>query len=171
MVLRVVMGIIYSFIAYKLGNFRNWRNYYSTIEFWIIGNLISLFLTYNYPLWELTSPGEKITFNELIFCVFVFPFAGLIYLANYPQKAICLQRICYIIFWISYFSVFELILGFFGYLKYSHGWDIVWSVIFNSCMFPLMRIHYKHPPWAWGLATVIGVSIIIYFRIPVSAMK
>ncbi|WP_088188117.1 CBO0543 family protein [Desulfosporosinus sp. FKA] len=171
MLLRLFIGIIYIMAAYKFNNFNDWKTYYSTIEFWLIGNLIALFITYNYPLWELTSPGEKITFNELIFCLFVLPLSGLIYLANYPEREIYLKRVCYIIFWILYFSVLELILGFFGYFKYSHGWNIAWSIIFNSWMFPLLWVHYKHPPWAWGLATVIGVSIIIYFRIPVSAMK
>lgn len=47
----IFLSLISILICYKLGDWKNWEKYYSTILFFILSSVTCVILTYNHPLW------------------------------------------------------------------------------------------------------------------------
>ena len=166
----LLMPVIWILSAYKWSDWRNWKSYYPTILFFILCDIIYNFIAYNYPLWELTSPGLGVTFSVLIKCFTSWPASTLLYLTHFPLAG-KLKKAIYMLIWAVLFTLIELVFRRLGYVKYSNGWNIVWSTLFNIFMFPLLKIHHEKPLLAWPLAFLLGTTIIYFFNIPLSSMK
>lgn len=163
--------LIWLLAAYKWADWKNWRHYYSTILFFIAGDLVSCFLTYNHPLWELIAlPFFNVTFTVLIIAFIAWPASALLYLSLYP-KSNNLLKILHILKFAALFTITELIIFQSNEIKYSNGWNILWSLGFNLLIFPLLKIHHEEPPVAWILAFILGSSVLYFFKVPLSSMK
>lgn len=167
--MKILLLLIWIFSAYKWSDWRNWKNYYPTILFFIVGDLIYNFIAYNHPLWELTSSTLGVTFSVLLMCVIVWPSSVLLYLTHFPIYG-KLKKTLYVLIWVVSFILIELLCTWFGNLKYNNGWNIGWSILFDIIMFPLLKIHHEKPQLAWIISFLIGTTIIYYF-IPLSNIK
>jgi len=162
---RLVLASIWILVAYKWADWRNWKKYYPTILFMSFSNLTYIFLTYNHPLWELIDPILKLTFTTLLMNVVIFPASILLYLSLFPKND-GFKKVIYVLKWIALYTSLEWIALQFDLYRYSNGWNIWWSLAFNTIMFPLLKIHYEKPPLAWLFAFILGASIIYFFKIP-----
>lgn len=169
--LRITVILLWVIVAYKWGDWRHWQRYYPTLLFVIAGDLIYEFIAYNYPLWALVSPNGKATLATLTLILISLPAGILVFLSNYPEGKRWLIRVFYIIIWVCVMVLLEYIMVRAGFFRYSHGWNIWWSAAFNLVMYPLLRIHFKNPPAAWILAAILGLSVVVYFHIPIASMK
>ncbi|SPF51613.1 conserved membrane hypothetical protein [Candidatus Desulfosporosinus infrequens] len=167
--MRLLLPLIWILSAFKWSDWRNWKSYYPTILFFIVGDLIYNFIAYNHPLWEPTSPKLGVTLSVLLVNVTCWPASTLLYLTHFPLVG-KLKKALYILKWVVLFTLIELICSWFGNFKYSNGWNIGWSILFDTVMFPLLKIHHEKPPIAWALAFLLGTTIVFYF-IPLSSMK
>ena len=165
-----LLSVVFILLTLRWGDWRNWRKYYPTIAFWIIGNYLYDTLTYNKPLWLYYAPMLNHTLNDLVWKFIIYPCSAMVFLYLYPESG-TIPKLKYLASWIFAFSAMELLLHIFGYFLYYNGWDIWWSVAFNCMMFPLLRLHYKRPPLAWLGAIVAGVVIIVIFKIPVFSLR
>ncbi|CAG7617841.1 CBO0543 family protein [Paenibacillus allorhizosphaerae] len=99
-----------------------------------------------------------------------FPATVLIYLGHYPSEKA--KQILYILGWVLLYSMVEFItLHTWNGISHHHGWNIGWSVLMNLITFPMLRLHYKHPLWAWVLSFCAAVLFWITFDLPVEKMK
>jgi hypothetical protein len=71
--LRLLKSAIWILAAYKWGDWRNYKKYYPTILFMISGDLVYQFLTYDYPLWELSDPLLNATLTTLLMVFINWP--------------------------------------------------------------------------------------------------
>jgi hypothetical protein len=159
----------YIILAYKFSDWRNWKSYYPTILFMILGDMLYNFIAYNHPLWEQITPNLSITFSVLFINFTAWPAITLLYLTYFPETG-KLKKALYILMWVLIHTLTELFLWWFGYYEYSNGWHIGWSMLFDALMFPLLIIHHRKPQFAWPLAFLIGTTITCFF-IPLSSMK
>ena len=167
---RLVIASIWVLIDYKWADWRNWKKYYPTLLFMIAGDLIYNFLTYIHPLWELTDPMLKVTFTTLLTNTITWPAGVLLYLSRFPKND-GFKKVIYVLKWITLYMLLEWIPLQFNLVRYSNGWNIWWSLGFNTIMFPLLKIHYEKPPLAWLFAFILGSSMICFFKVPLSTMK
>ncbi|MDR3543622.1 MAG: hypothetical protein P4L69_22100 [Desulfosporosinus sp.] len=167
--MKLLLPLIWILSAYKWSDWKNWKRYYPTILFFIVGDLIYNLVSYNHPLWEQTSLKLGVTFSVLFMCVTVWPSSTLLYLTHFPLTG-KLKKVLYVLLWVVLFTLIELVCGWFGNFKYSNGWNIGLSILFATVMFPLLKIHHEKPPIAWALAFLLGTTII-YFFIPLSCIK
>lgn len=167
---QIIVTITMVISAWKFGDWRNWKLYYSTIQFYIIGAFLYSLLTYNYPLWEFESPLLKTTFSDILISFVFAPASILIYLYRFPKKKL-IKQILYILFWVIIYSLVEIFSYIFGFFSYHNSWTIWWSILFNCAMFPLLWIHYKKPLWAVSLLLIYTTVGLILFKIPISSMK
>ncbi|MEW5548418.1 CBO0543 family protein [Peribacillus frigoritolerans] len=76
----------------KWGNWRRWRDYYPTILFFIIGDLLYSCLLFNHQLWTYKEIffGIRIPRNDLIISLIImflaYPLTIMIYLGRFPQS-------------------------------------------------------------------------------------
>ena len=159
-----LLTVIVLVVTWKWGDWRNWKQYYSTILFWALGNIIYCYLTVDRPLWNFTTIMSAKLANTIMSLV-VFPCFCLVFLPYFP-KINSLKKILYICLWAFIFSFIEwwaLQIHHFGHFN---GWKLTYSVIFNLGMFTLLQIHYKEPRCAWLISLVTAVFIMTYFKIP-----
>lgn len=167
--MKLLLPLSWILAAYKWSDWRNWKNYYPTILFFILGDIIYNFVAYNYPLWEQKS-SLGVTFTVLLVAATIWPSSVLLYLSNFPIFG-KLKKVLYILLWVTIFTLIEIGCSYFGSFKYSNGWNIWWSILFDFVLFLLLKIHHEKPLIALILASLLGTIIIYCFKIPFSSMK
>lgn len=162
--------------ALKWGNWRNWQEYYSTILFFILGDLLKNFLFHDYSMWEYqeTIFWEKILFSHTVITLMImlitYPSTILLYLGHYPRTRI--RQVLWVSFWVFLYSLIEFVnLKYFNLINHFHGWTIGWSVAFNVVMFSTLRVHYKNSLLAWGISFIWLIFLWKVFKIPLDILK
>jgi hypothetical protein len=159
-----LLTIIILVLTWKLGDWRNWKQYYPTILFWALGNTIYCYLTFDKPLWKFTTNIPSSLAN-IIMAVIIFPCVSLLFLPYFPRNSL-VKKLLYIFLWVFLFSFIEWWALQIQHFAHFNGWNFTYSVIFNLGMFTLLQIHYKKPQWAWLVSIITGIFIMTYFSIP-----
>ena len=165
----IIVTIVMVMVAWKWGDWKNWKQYYPTILFYIVFDILYSVLFYNYPLWELESPLLKTTFSDILLTMVFAPAAILLYIPYFPIGI--LKQVIYIFLWVFILVFSEIISYCLGFISYHNGWNICWTALFDSIMLPLMILHYKKPLMAWFVSIILLIIALIYFKVPFSAIK
>ncbi|OIK13485.1 hypothetical protein BIV60_13965 [Bacillus sp. MUM 116] len=169
----IIIGFVAILCAWKWGDWKNWIQYLSTIQYFIIGDMLYNLLTWDFPLWSYPRSPNLLPnhlFNNLFLMFTLYPSTMLVYLYRFPKNHL-IKQILYILSWIILWLIFELIMILYGNCVYSHGWTFGWSVVFVCVMVPMLLLHYKHPGWAYVLSVPIIIFLILWFEVPVFKAK
>ncbi|MBW3114114.1 MULTISPECIES: hypothetical protein [Bacillaceae] len=168
--------LAYALIGWKFGNWKDFYHYYPTLLFFIIGDLLSQFLLYDYSMWEfrpVTPFGNFLHLNHTLvslskmmiqYTVTISIFIGRLP-SSFPGK------IGWIFLWTSIYGLTEGISYFFGMMTYHHGWGLSWDILFNLMMFTVLIVHHKNPILGWVISFPIIIFLLLYFDVPYSALK
>lgn len=165
---KIVLVICYILACYKWGNWKNWKAYYPTILYVIIGDLVYNFLFYSFDLWTYERLINH-TAGDLLIAFVVFPCSVILFLSFFPKKIG--MRIIYIVLWSLLNTILEFISFKLGYIAYHHNWTIYWSAVFYVTAFSLAATHFKHPFIAWILSAAFLLITMLIFHYPLSVMK
>ncbi|WP_407310113.1 CBO0543 family protein [Desulfosporosinus sp. SB140] len=169
---RIILALVSIFIAWKWGDWRNWKQYYSTILYLIIGDLSCILLTANKPLWQFESPFISNDFSEFIIAFICFPCTCLVFFALYSK--IRSRKTLYVPFFLFcslLYTSIEWLSYNLGYITYHNGWNLYWSFGFNFLMFPLLLLHFKKSLWVWPISLALAILMICLFDLPFSIIK
>jgi len=166
--LRLVIILIYLFACYRWGDWKNWKEYYPTILYVIIGDISYNFIFYDHTLWSYVRLVNH-TFSDFLVAFTVFPSAIILFLTHYPKKP--WKQISYIILWTVISTLVEYISVNAGYFSYSGGWSILWSMGVFFIAFLLTRLHYKHPLVVWPISSICALATMFIFKVPISSLK
>ncbi|TVY06890.1 CBO0543 family protein [Paenibacillus cremeus] len=174
--MHILIQVLLALIARRWGDWIHWRNYYPTILFLIIGDLLYNFVNYNYSLWTFHPDRiEDIIYrNHTLITLGIYligyPSLVLLYLGNYPETKKNKQFL-YVTAWVLLFSMIEAISHFLVKgITYSNGWSYWWSLLFFIFVFIILRVHYLRPLLAWTISIVV-ILLWICFGVPVQTMK
>lgn len=165
----LALSIISVILCYKFGDWRNWKVYYSTIIFFILSSVVCILLTYNHPLWFYESRILNKTFSDLFISITVYPSTVMIFIPNFPRKRI--KAFTHITYYVVIYTIVEYIALKLNYFSYHNGWNIVYSLIFNYIMFPLLFLHYKKPLYAWIIALCAPHILFYLLDIPYDVIR
>jgi hypothetical protein len=160
----IILGLVF-------GVWKHWNEYYPTLLFWIIGNLLYNTLLYHYRVWEFVPVGidhfflPTHTVVSVAISFIIYPFVIPVFLGRFPKTLF--KKACWIMVWALIFQIVETI----AYIKHSmahhYGWSLGWSFIFNSVTFTLLPIH-KWKPWvAWLLSSLFIIFLWLIFLPPI----
>jgi hypothetical protein len=157
--MQIIYPIIFFLISLKLGKWKSWQQYYPTVMFMLVGNLLYSFLFNEYPLWRFEHTFEEKILPtrmsiDLLKTFTSFPILAFIYLSLFPEERNFKKYVIHILTWTLLFFAIEFVSKFLGMISYHHGWNMWWSVVFDFTMFTLLAIHYKHPILAWFLSAI-----------------
>jgi hypothetical protein len=164
MYLILVVGV-YIVFAKIFVDWKRWREYYPTIQFYIICNLLYNFIFFNHTLWKykaVTLPFLNHTLIEITFTFFIVPVVLMIYLQYFPKSK--KKQWLYLAIWVLYFSVIEILFEKKGLFIYENGWNGWWSTLFNFIAFTIIRIHYKKPLLALLVSIPIIAILLLFFH-------
>ena len=165
----ILLAVVSIVICYKLGDWKNWRKYYSTILFFILSSVVCVALTYNHPLWLYQSSIINHTFTDLFISITVYPCTIMMFIPHLPIKTA--KIILHISIYVAVYTIPEFIAVKLGYFAYYNGWSIWCTLIFNCIMFPIIILHYKNPIYAWLLALISPHILFFIMKIPYSSIK
>jgi hypothetical protein len=165
----ILLAVVSVLICYKFGDWKNWKNYYPTILFFILSNVVCILLIYNHPFWFYEPYIIDRTFSDLFICITVYPSTVILFIANFPKKIT--KIISHISFYAAIYTIAELIGVKLGYFTYYNGWNIWYSLIFNLMLFPILMLHYKKPLYAWMIALISPHILFFIMKIPYNSIR
>jgi len=121
------------FFCYKWGDWRHWRKYYPTMQYFIMGDLIYCILFHNSLLWMYVTDVLNHTLVNLMMMFTVYPSIVLLFLPYYPKGFI--KETLYIIFWMLLVVTVEFVSYSLGQFSYHNHWNIGWSLVFSLLCF------------------------------------
>jgi hypothetical protein len=154
----------------KWGNWKNWREYHSSMLFIAAGGLLYEYIVKDYSLWKFHSDlliGHDMT--VIIYALITMPISILIFLSHFPNR--WFSRLIYILLWSGIYIVIEWMLYVFGRISYQNGWGIWYSFLFDIGMFFVIALHHYKPFRAYTLSVIIIIFLIICFKIPFKFSK
>ncbi|WP_226086737.1 CBO0543 family protein [Mesobacillus sp. S13] len=157
--------VVYIIFAKKFVKWHKWKEYYPTVQFYIICNLLYNFLFYQHTLWKykaVTVDWLNHTLIEIAFTFFIVPVVLMIYLEYFPKER--LRGLLYVLIWVAYFSGIEYLFEAKGLFVYENGWNAWWSVLFNIITFTVVRIHYKNALAAFLISAPIIAVLLLFFH-------
>ena len=165
----IFLGVFSICICYKLGDWKNWKEYYPTILFFILSSVTCIILTYNHPLWLYQSVIINHTFTDLFISITVYPCTIMMFIPHLPSRIS--KIILHISIYVAVYTIPEFVAVKLGYFTYYNGWNIWYTVIFNYIMFPVLILHYKKPLYAWTIALVSPHILFFLLKIPYNVIK
>jgi hypothetical protein len=159
----IIIGIIY-------GDWKRWNDFYPTLLFWIIGDLLYAALLHDFRVWEFRPvwidhyilPTHTIIATAIAFLI--YPCVIVIFLGRFPTAFY--KKILWIIFWALIFEGIEIIAYLNESIVHKHGWNLTCSFLFNLLTFSLLAIHRWKPWVAWILSLPTVSMLFIIFNPP-----
>jgi hypothetical protein len=174
--MHIFLNFIFLLSGIKWGDWKNWRKYYSTYLFFVGGDLFYNALLHDYRLWNYKENiiGKNLLYGHLIInlliMVFTYSSTLLIYLGNFPKQR--LKQVCWIVLWVFIYSLVEYINSkYLNLIEYHHGWNILWSILFNILMFTVLKIHVNNPLLAWIISILFFIFLYTVLNIPREVFK
>lgn len=156
--------VIFIFIAILFVNKKHWKEYYPTIQFYMICNLLYNLIFYQHTLWSYNPKSFSwlnYTITEILFTFIIIPLMIIIYLRFFP---IGWKGISYVVIWVISFWLIEYYYHKKGYFVYENGWNEQWSLFFNFLMFPVLILHNKKPVRAIIVSIILIIFLLLFFH-------
>jgi hypothetical protein len=174
--MHIVFNALFLLAAIKWGDWKRWKVYYPTILFLISVDSIKNFLLYKHMMWTYQEIffGKALLQNHtlinLMIMAVVYPATILIYLGHFPKAR--WKQAFWVSMWIFVYWFVEYInLRFLDLINHHHGWNMWWSLLFLSVMFPMLWIHHKNPLLAWVLSILFTLFLWNVFQVPIEILK
>lgn len=164
----IALGFIAA--AWKWGDWKNWKKYYPTMLYLMVGNLAYHQLCYDKLLWMDQSPYFSCLFLQFIWTFMVFPATVLLYLPHFPQSGQT-NKIVYLSLWASFYTGLEAFTMHLGFFSHHHGWNLRWSLLLNFLIFSLLKLHYEKPLIVWPISLILALILMSLFDIPIRILK
>ncbi|MFC5451060.1 CBO0543 family protein [Paenibacillus aestuarii] len=146
-------------VSLRLGDWFKIREFQATMLYIALMNFTYYFYTNQNKLWILHSALGH-TINETIHNYIINPLIAFIFLSKFPSTN-ARNKIFYTVGFILAFSLLEGFQYLFGFISYEGGWNYWWSFFLYCAMFPMLRLHFNKPHFAYMLS-VLWVLFFLY---------
>ncbi|MCA1056664.1 hypothetical protein LCM10_16900 [Rossellomorea aquimaris] len=172
----LVFLLFYTFLGWRFGNWKEFPTFYPTMLFFIIGDLLSQFLLFDYPMWKFQSSdfiSQSLHLNHTIIALLKmliqYTSTVAIFIGRLPDTLP--KKILWVLLWSGIYAITEGMTYAFGIMTYHHGWHFGWDLVFTVMMFTMLIIHHKNPILAWAASLPIIIALWVIFDIPYSVLK
>ncbi|MEH7438222.1 CBO0543 family protein [Neobacillus drentensis] len=169
--MHTMFAVFFIIISLFFGVWRRLSEFYPTLLFWIIGDLLYASLLHDFRVWEfhpvwidhIILPTHTLIATSIAFLI--YPCVIVVFLGRLPESSF--KKIGWIVLWALLFQCIEVIAYLNKSIIHHHGWTLAWSFIFNIVTFSLLAIH-KWKPWvAWILSIINIILLWIIFHPPI----
>ena len=160
--MQISLAFIVIFGVWRWSDWKNWKEYHSTMLLAALGDLLYNFLYCNHFLWifkpELPIPFKAAT---LIFTFIILPGSVLWFLSTAPDKLN--QQILHILKWVFAYVIIEAALIRLNIGHHNYGWNMWWSMAWDIMMFSVWLLHHKKPLQAYFTAFIVTILFLFLF--------
>lgn len=101
--LLILLSAILCFLCCQYGDWKNWRLYYPTCLFYVIGVITENIVTEKKQLWHIECFPMKGVLADYYIAYVIFPFIIILFLSNYPKTIISqVKRLILFVFSLSF---------------------------------------------------------------------
>ncbi|WP_175988571.1 CBO0543 family protein [Bacillus sp. Marseille-Q1617] len=172
----IVFLLTYALAGWKFGNWKEFHSFYPTLLFFIIGDLLSQFLLFEYSMWKFHAAdpfSQSLKLNHTIIALLKmmiqYTVTVAIFIGRLPETLP--KRILWVLLWTGIYGTTEGLSFLLGMMTYHHGWHFGWDLVFNIMMLTMLVIHHKKPIYAWIASFPVIVGLWIIFDVPYSVLK
>ncbi|TLS50683.1 hypothetical protein FE782_18435 [Paenibacillus antri] len=155
--------------ALVTGAAKRWRQYYNTILFVSLSNLLYNFLCHDRLTW-MFQPESLLSHKvaDLMNTFILLPCTAILYLHHFPSEGTIARKSAYYALWVAGFSALEWIWQWRGIIVYDHAWTYYWSVGFYVVMFAMLRLHHTHTERALLYSALVVMFLVARFEVPLA---
>jgi hypothetical protein len=162
--LHTITTLILLGCVYKFADWKRIREYHATLIYIGYVNLLYLFLTAGFPMWQYEPDSfSNHTITEISNSLIFLPCVALLFLSLYPVK---MKIWVYYSLWIAGSIVWEYIFVSFNKITFHNGWSFWVEPIFYLVMYIMIRLHYKRPIWAYIGSIIFVLVLLLIYNIP-----
>jgi hypothetical protein len=175
--MHTLFGALFLLASFRWGDWKNWKVYYPTIQYFIIGDLLYNFLLHHYLVWEYTPSFDSFwlpnhSFINLFNMLIIYPCVVVIYISHFPFNSPLRKKGLYILFWVVIFTFKEAInLFLFEHFSHHNGWHLGWSILFNFVIFTILVLHFKFTRTTLIISIMITLVLWLVFDVPIKGMN
>ena len=160
--MNIILMILMILLTFWKGDWRNWEKYYPSMLYIALSTFVYEFISHeNFQLWELEKGPFLNRMNvHFVQNLIINPLVVLVYLSNYPNMG---NKLRYNFQWVIMFWLIECIASYFDVITYHNGWNLGWSLLFISIMFPMVRLHHVKKSLAIPLSIMSTVLLMVLF--------
>lgn len=165
--MHILTAVMFIGFAWRWGNWQNWKEYYPTLLYVSMCNLLYNFFCHDFLLWKWIPdfmPNHLIT--DIFYIYVTVPATAYLFLSRFPEGSLFKRKFIYFVMWVIAYVLMEVVWIGFDKIRYYHGWNLGWSALFYIIMFSFIRIHLKKPLFALLLTALAVVFFIWVFDIP-----
>ena len=160
--MHIAVVILAIFSTWKWGDWKNWQKYHSTMVYMAMGSLLYTSLYYDHWLWQIRLFGNFVIADALTTFI-ILPLTCLMFLTDYPDSVN--KQLFRIIKFITVYFLFEVVYYIYGFIVYTNGWNLLWSLAWDCMMFPMLILHHKKPLVAYGASAMVVIILLILFPV------
>ncbi|MDQ0877435.1 hypothetical protein QFZ77_006094 [Paenibacillus sp. V4I3] len=162
--MHLILTLVTILAAWRWSDWRDWKQYHSSMLYVVAAGFLYEFLTLDQTLWVFHPDFfYNQTITIIVYAVVTMPLTILLYLSNYPKTIG--KQILHICLWIGIYVSVEVILFVSGRITYQNGWNLGYSVLFDTMMFPMIKLHHSRPLLAYIISIPIVYGLILLFHI------
>jgi hypothetical protein len=163
MIFYIVLSLLFVVSAWKWGDWKRWKEYYSSVLFFIAFNFLTGALLKDNPFWIYDKNPIFNNWINLIWSFFIFPSTILMFLPFYAKGF--KKGFIGTITWIAIYCFLEWIFLLTGHIYYQNKWTYSWTLFHNCYQFLLIGLHFFHSIIAWILGLLMILLLHYIFRL------
>ncbi|WP_370529775.1 hypothetical protein [Alkalihalobacillus sp. AL-G] len=141
----------------KKETWKQYKTLYSSVCYVMSFNLLFYFLRIQKLPWDFKSSYFKTKTLRVLHLFLVTPLLIFSYLSTYPKTLF--KQTIYIIKWVSFSSLIEVIALTFKAISYKGRWNIGWSVLIYFLMFLFSKSIQKKPVFTIALSVLTTILL------------
>ncbi|WP_064093427.1 CBO0543 family protein [Rossellomorea aquimaris] len=152
----VILLVVLSSI--KWGTWSRWREFLPTIYYFAFFNMFYQYISFSIkPVWELKNFFVNMFLTDTIYTMIAYPALVVLFLSHFPQDKRSI--IFYYVKYIGISIIIEWLASKFHSIEYFEGWNLKWTILFYSIMYPLLQLHHRKP----AHAIVLSLFIVAFY--------
>jgi hypothetical protein len=159
--MNLAIAAILLLIAILFSKWSRWKEYYPTLLFIAVCNLLYNYLVMGNHLWKFKSAIVPHEVMDIVYTFIINPSMTIVFLSHHPAK--WWRNILYWTAWTIVFTGIEYIQFVTDCINYFNGWTIWWTIVFYVTMYPMLYLHYRKPILALVLSVPLTFGYLWYF--------
>ena len=159
---------VFALACFKWGSWRNWKEYYPSILFLIVGNMAYSHIFKNYMLWTYEGFINQ-TIASFTTMFFLYPTVVILFLSRFPDSMVF--KVAYVLVWSLGCTLLEFFSVSMGWFAFYRGWNIFWSLVLYVIGFILVRLHHRHPLIVWPIGAALAAATMLLFHMPFNLLE
>ncbi|QHT61013.1 hypothetical protein GXP70_14345 [Paenibacillus lycopersici] len=159
------LAILSVMTAFKWADWKHWKKYHPTMLFMAVGAFLYEYLTKDQTMWKFHPDFlYNHTVTVVVYAIATMPLNIFLFLSRLPERGFW-KKSLHVAIWTAIYSLTEWAMVHTGRISYQNNWSLLYSILFDLMMFPMMILHHRRPVTAYLFSIVIVCCLLHAFEV------